>query len=168
MEAGVNGFICTDDFHCGIGASSAGPFEDECNGVLGFCVDGVRSAEGASESEFFVFEIDCDNFVEAGEFEGLDTEQADHPGADDNDATAEGFGGTIGGVNGDGDRFDHCGVFEGEGVGDFVEDIYGYGDEFSEGTLASKFFTGDTEDLAIFAEVHRSAAAEVAFPAGDG
>ncbi len=168
MEAGVYRFIGSDDFHCGICSTSAGPFEDESYRVLGFGVNGVGSAEGACEGEFFVFEVDGDNFAEAGEFKGLDAEQADHTGADDNYATAEGFGGAIGGVDGDGDRFDHRGVFEGQGVWDFVEDIYGDGDEFGERALASKLFARDSEDLAIFAEVHRSAAAEVAFAAGDG
>jgi hypothetical protein len=113
LEARANGFVSSDDFHCCIGSALIGPIEDSVYGVLGPSVDGVCCAEGFGELEFFVFEIDGDDFGEACNFEGLDAKQSDHTCADDDDRPADGSRSSVGGVDGDGDGFDHRRVFEG-------------------------------------------------------
>jgi hypothetical protein len=70
-------------------------------------------------------------------------------------------------MNGDRDGFDHRCVFERKGIGDFVSDVLGYGDELSESALATKLLARDTKDLAILAQVDGSFSAVVAFSAGN-
>jgi hypothetical protein len=49
-----------------------------------------------------------------------------------------------------------------------VSDVLWDGDEFCKGTLAAEFVAGDTEDLAVLAQVDRAFAAVVAFATRDG
>ena len=81
----------------------------------------------------------------------MNAKQSDHSCPDDHDRTADASRGPIGRMHGDRYRFDHRGVFEGERIGDWISDILGDGYKLSEGSLATKLFAGDPEDLAVLA-----------------
>jgi hypothetical protein len=61
-------------------------------------------------------------------------------------------------------RFDHGGMFERQGVWDFVDDVLGNGYELSKCALTAKLVAGDAKNLAIFAEIDCSGSAIAASP----
>jgi hypothetical protein len=64
--------------------------------------------------EFFVFQIDGNDFREARDLERLDTEQTDHARAYDDDRSTDASWSSVCGVDCDRDGFDHRGVFKRE------------------------------------------------------
>lgn len=74
FETGAYRFISTDDFHGSIGAFSIGPLKYQFDWILGASIDGVGGTEFFGKLQFFVFEIDGNDFREPCDLEGLDTQ----------------------------------------------------------------------------------------------
>ncbi len=125
-------------------------------------IDGGGGAEFFGQGQPAGGEVDGDNLGAAGQAEGLDEEQADQTGAEDHGAVAGGEAGAAPGVKGNRDRFDHCGVLEGKGIGKAVEDALGEGDELGEGAVLAVFAAGDAQNAAVIAEIDLAFAAEIA------
>ena len=88
--------------------------------------------------EFGVFQIDGDHFGESSQTKRLNAQQSDHAGADDGNRTTNVSGCSIGRMNCNRDRFDHGGMFERQGVRDFVDDVLRHGHELSKCALTAK------------------------------
>ena len=127
----------------------------------------MRGAEFLGDGEARVLGVDGDDLRETRDFSGLEREQADHAGADDDGGIARGDGGEADGVHAHGDGLDHGGFGETELGGQLVEDAGGDGDELGEGAVTAVIAAGDAEDLAVVAEVHVAALTVDALAAED-
>src|SRR5690606_32586067 len=92
----------------------------------------------------------------------------DHSTPDDNGSISQFDGSTIGSMHGDGNRFNHSGMFEGEVLRNFVEDVLWDRNELCESSMLSVFTARNTEHFAIVAQVDIPGTAKFAIATGDG
>jgi len=158
----VDGRGKAHDFERGISTESLGESGHLGGDVARRRIERVRRAEPAGEREAILGEVHGDDAFRSRPAQSLDNEQSDHAAADDHDGIRGGDFDPLHGVHGDGDRLDHRGLVEREGVGQSVENSRGHGDKFSEGAVLFILIGRDAHDAAIFAEVNLALAAEVA------
>ena len=83
--------------------------------------------------------------------EGLHDQQADHARADNDRRIAQGYSGSGGGVQGDGQWFDQRGVDEVHFGRQAVEHVLRNGDELGKGPMAAILVAGDPQHAAVVA-----------------
>jgi len=161
-----DGFVTTDTLDGDIHAFVAGAIENFLQQrIIG--QKSFSSAEFGGESEALGVNIGNENFAATGGFEGLQRENADGAGSNDESGGVWRELREIDAVNCYGDCFEHCGLGEGKIVRQAIEDSRGDGDKFGEGSCAAIVAAGDAENLATVAEIDVAAMAVGTFTAVD-
>lgn len=168
LHRDLDGGTEADDFDGVIGAVGIADKFAHLGGDVITGPEGGVGAEFLREGEAFFIDVDGDDKTGALGFEGLDDEESDEAGADD-DGGISGFQWEpVDAVEGDGDGFGEGGVLVGKIARDGVEDVFGDADEFGEGPVAAVVAAGDAEDVAIRTEVDLAGEAGGALSAVDG
>jgi len=153
VDGSDDGFGPADTFEGDVDALIVGELENlRLENFVG--EQSFRGAELFGECEAVLIDVSDKNFFAACGAEGLQSEDADGAGADNE----SGVGGLemseIYCVDGDGDGFEHGGFGEGEIIGEGVKDARGDGHEFGEGSGTTVVTAGDAEDLAVVAKIY--------------
>ena len=168
VDACGDGFVSAYGFEDAVDAAAGGEGEDFFGeGGAGGEEDFV-GAESGGEGEAGGVDVGDEDAAGALGLGGLEKEEADHAGSDDEDGFVAGEGGDVDAVEGDGDGFEHGGGFEGEVLWEVVADTGGDGEIFGEGSGAAEVRGGNADDLAVVAEVYLAGEAEGAGAAVDG
>ena len=167
VDAVGDGFGAADGFEDGVDAVAVREFENLLREIR-FRVEDFGGAEIFRHFQAGVVDVGDEDALRAGGAEGLEDEEADHAGADDESGFAVIDRSDFYGVKGDGGGFEHGGFSERKIVGKAMDDARGDDDVFGEGAGAAVVAAGDAEDLAVVAEIDVTAFAVGAGAAEDG
>lgn len=117
----------------------------------------LSGAELLGEIQAILVNVGDENFFAACGANGLQSEDADGAGTDDQNGVAGGDVREVDTVDGHGNGFEHGGFGERKIFRKAMQDARGHGDEFGEGSGAAVVAAGDAQDLATVAEVHVTA-----------
>jgi hypothetical protein len=168
VDGGGNGLVGAYGLEDEIDAAARGVVMDGLEEGFAGSVEGCVGSEGLGQGEAGGVDVGDEDRAGSGGAGGLQEEEADHAGADDEDGVTGFEVGDGYAVESDGYGFEHGGVGEREGVGQVVGDAGGDGEVLGEGAGAAELGAGDSDDLAVVAEVDLACAAEGAGSAEDG
>ena len=84
MNCSIEGGRAADDFHCDVRALAAGLRENGLPWIVRLRVDRTGRAQFGRKFQFFIFDIDGNDFAAARNAQGLTHQQANHTGSHDN------------------------------------------------------------------------------------
>ncbi len=158
IDRGVNGFVSSDGFENHIDAVPVGELQNLVD-EIGFGRQGGGCAEFFGHLQARVVEVGDEDPGAAGGAQGLQDEDADHSGTDDECGAIGGDLGDGDGVERDGNRLEHGCFGEGKLVWKSMNDAGGNGDILGKRAGATVVAAGNAEDLAMVAEVYMAAKA---------
>ena len=141
--------------------------QDLLHEIVAGDVKRLGSAEGIGEAKARRIDVGNEDAAAASCARGLQRQQSDHPGADDEGGFSAANFADLDGVQSYGDRLEHGGLGEGHRIGQPVDNLLRHGYIFGEGSVTPVFTAGNANDLAAIAKVHLSAEAERARAAED-
>ena len=142
VDAVGDGFGAADGFEDGVYAVSVCELENLLS-EIGFGIEDFGGAEFLRHFEARVVDVGDEDFLRSGGAEGLEDEQADHAGADDEGGVAVIDRRDFDGVKGDGGGFEHGGFGERKIVGQAMNDARGDDNVFGECAGAAIVAAGD-------------------------